>query len=139
MFAKIWECECLEILLRRLPLGDRRNADIPALMQLLRDDAVLEMPPQPLWFSGRDMVGRFLAAWVLREPGLTRLIPTVANGQPALVTYWRGDDGDFYPHGVQVLSFAGSSITRIVSFNDESLVEEFGHPAVLRAAAAEPR
>ena len=115
------------------------NADIPALMQLLRDDAVLEMPPQPLWFAGRDMIGRFLAAWVLREPGVTRLIPTLANGQPALATYWRGDDGDFHAHGVQVLAFAGSSIARIVSFNDANLVEAFGHPAVLRATAAEPQ
>jgi RNA polymerase sigma-70 factor (ECF subfamily) len=115
------------------------NADIPALMQLLRDDAVLEMPPQPMWFTGRQTVGRFLAVHVLREPGQTRLLATVANGQPALATYWRGDDGDFHPHGVQVLTFAGASVARIVSFNDAALIATFGLPSVLAAAVAEPR
>jgi RNA polymerase sigma-70 factor (ECF subfamily) len=115
------------------------NADIPALMQLLRDDAVLEMPPQPMWFTGRETVGRFLAVHVLHEPGQTRLLATVANGQPALATYWRDDDGDFHPHGVQVLTFAGASVARIVSFNDAALIATFGLPSVLAAAVAEPR
>jgi RNA polymerase sigma-70 factor (ECF subfamily) len=36
------------------------NADIAALLRLLRDDVELEMPPRPTWFAGRDAVGRFL-------------------------------------------------------------------------------
>jgi len=115
------------------------NADIPALMQLLRDDATLEMPPQPMWFTGRDTIGRFFAANVLRAPGQTRLLATAANGQPALATYWRGDDGYFHPHGVQVLTLARDSVARIVSFNDADLIATFGLPLVLPAVDAEPR
>jgi RNA polymerase sigma-70 factor (ECF subfamily) len=115
------------------------NADIPALMKLLRADAVAEMPPQPMWFVGREQIGRFLAAWVLLEPGQTRLVATAANGQPALATYWRDDDGVYRAHGVQVLTLAGSSVARIVSFNDPSLLATFGMPEVLPAAAADVR
>ena len=34
------------------------NADVGALTKLLREDAVLEMPPQPTWFAGREQVGQ---------------------------------------------------------------------------------
>jgi RNA polymerase sigma-70 factor, ECF subfamily len=115
------------------------NADVRALMQLLQADAVLEMPPQPKWFTGREMIGRFFAVHVLREPGQTRLRATLANGQPALATYWRGEDGDFHPHGIQVLTFAGTSVSRIVSFNDADLIAVFGQPPVLPAVGAQPR
>jgi RNA polymerase sigma-70 factor (ECF subfamily) len=107
------------------------NADVPALMDLLRADAVFEMPPQPIWFAGRDPIGRFLAAWVLRAPRVFRMIPTAANGQPALVGYARGADGSYHAHAVQVLAFAGSSVTRVTSFNDPDLVATFGLPSVL--------
>jgi RNA polymerase sigma-70 factor (ECF subfamily) len=45
------------------------NADADALAELLRKDAVLEMPPLPGWFAGRDAVRAFFAAQVLTEPG----------------------------------------------------------------------
>ena len=44
------------------------NADVPGLMELLRADAVFEMPPQRMWFAGREPIGCFLATWVFR-PG----------------------------------------------------------------------
>ena len=43
------------------------NADITALMRLLREDAMLEMPPVPTWFAGREHIGRFLPARLLRR------------------------------------------------------------------------
>jgi RNA polymerase sigma-70 factor (ECF subfamily) len=92
-----------------------------------------------MWFTGRQQIGRFLAARVLRAPGQTRLIPTAANGQAALATYWIGDDGDFHPHGVQVLGFAGGAVAHIVSFNDAELLATFGMPEVLPADAADLR
>jgi RNA polymerase sigma-70 factor (ECF subfamily) len=110
------------------------NADVNALMELLRADAVWEMPPQPLWFAGREATVGFLGSNVLREPGSFRMFPTVANGQPTLVAYSRGGDGRYHAHAVQVLSFAGSSISHVVSFNDATLVAAFGFPAVLSEA-----
>ena len=41
------------------------NADADALAELLRKDAVLEMPPLPGWFAGRDAIRAFFAAQVL--------------------------------------------------------------------------
>jgi RNA polymerase sigma-70 factor (ECF subfamily) len=121
------------------------NADMTALTELLHDDAVLEMPPLPTWFAGRDLVLAFLGARVLGQPGDFRLIPTAANGQPALAGYIRDREGPYRAHAVQVLTLAGSSggvrgrppgpalrVSRIVSFNDPALVTTFGLPQVLR-------
>jgi RNA polymerase sigma-70 factor, ECF subfamily len=112
------------------------NADVAALMELLREDAVLEMPPQPTWFAGRDLVGRFMAARVLTEPGAFKMIPTTANGQPAFVAYLRESDGVHRAHAIQVLTISAGRIARIVSFNDAALFPAFAMPPVLPAAAA---
>ena len=108
------------------------NADMTALTELLHDDAVLEMPPLPTWFAGRDVVLAFLGARVLGQPGDFRLIPTAANGQPALAGYLRDHEGVYRAHAVQVLTLAGSRVARIVSFNDPALVTTFGLPQVLQ-------
>jgi RNA polymerase sigma-70 factor (ECF subfamily) len=67
-----------------------QNADMAALTELLRDDAVLEMPPLPAWFAGREHIALFLRAHLLRHPGGFAMVPTAANGQPALGAYRRG-------------------------------------------------
>jgi RNA polymerase sigma-70 factor (ECF subfamily) len=107
------------------------NADIDALMELLRADAVFEMPPQPLWFASREPIIRFLASVVLPEPGLFRMFPTMANGQPALVGYSREADGRYHAHAVQVLTCVAGAISHIVSFNDPELAATFGYPPLL--------
>ena len=100
------------------------RADPDALVNLLRADVELEMPPIPTWFSGRQAVVGFLASRVLRA-GRWRLVPTRANGQPALVEYGRTSAGRYEPHGVQVLTVRGDRIARITAFNDPSLVPAF--------------
>ncbi len=103
------------------------RADPGALVDLLRADVELEMPPVPTWFTGRDAVVGFLGRRVLRRAGQWRLLPTMANGQPAFVVLVRADGaGERYdPYGVQVLTLAGSRIARITSFNDPALVATF--------------
>jgi RNA polymerase sigma-70 factor (ECF subfamily) len=116
-----------------------QNADVTAVLALLREDAVLEMPPQPTWFTGRELIGRFLRSWVLTEPGRIQLIPTAANGQPALAAYLRDPedpDGVYRAHAIQVFTIAASHITRIISFNDPGLVATFGLPPVVPGTAA---
>src|SRR5437016_6216429 len=61
-----------------------QNADVTAVVRLLRNDAVFEMPQEPTWFTGRELIGRFLRSWILTEPGRFQMMPTAANGQPAL-------------------------------------------------------
>jgi RNA polymerase sigma-70 factor (ECF subfamily) len=101
------------------------RGDPDALVRLLRADVEVEMPPIPTWFTGRDAVVGFLARRVLRKD-FWRMVPSRANGQPAVVTYERVDDGRFEAHGVQVLTLIGARIARITSFNDPSLVPTFG-------------
>jgi RNA polymerase sigma-70 factor (ECF subfamily) len=97
------------------------RADTDALVNLLRADVELEMPPTPTWFTGRSAVVGFLGSRVLRRD-LWQLVPTRANGQPAFVVYKRGE-----AYGVQVLTLIGARIARITAFNDPSLVPTFVH------------
>jgi len=96
---------------------------------------VMEMPPQPTWFAGREQVSRFLASRVLVEPGRFAMLPIAANGQPAFAAYMRGDDGVHRAHAIQVLTSDGAYLTRIASFNDAGLFPIFALPGILTAAA----
>jgi RNA polymerase sigma-70 factor, ECF subfamily len=109
------------------------KSDIDALMRLLTDDAVLEMPPQPAWFAGRELVGRFLATQVLGAPGKWRMIPTAANGGAATACYMQAGDGRYLAHGIQVLRLTETGVAHVVSFNDPGLLGVFGFPPVLPA------
>ena len=113
-----------------------QNADITTVMQLLHDDAVFEMPPEPTWFTGRELIGRFLQSRVLNDPGRFQMILTAANGQPALAAYVRGHDGVYRAHSICVLTVAASRVTRVTSFNDPGLLTVFGLPQVVPAAVA---
>ena len=104
------------------------NADMAGLVALLREDAVLEMPPLPGWFRGRAAVARFLGIKVMRGMGEFQMMPTAANGQPALAAYQRDQAGVYRAHAIQVLTPTGSGLARIVSFNDPRLFEVFGLP-----------
>jgi RNA polymerase sigma-70 factor (ECF subfamily) len=111
------------------------RADVKALVALLRKDVELEMPPVQTWFKGRDTVAAFLAEEVVGHPGSWRLLPIRANAQPALVTYRKTGDGTYGAHGVHVLRITGDQVSRIIAFNDPSLVPLFGHPVVLDGPA----
>jgi RNA polymerase sigma-70 factor (ECF subfamily) len=113
-----------------------QNADIPAVMQLLRADAVFEMPPEVTWFTGRELIGRFLRARVLTSPGRFQMIPVAANGQPALAVYIRDLDGGYRAYAICVLTIAASRVARVTSFNDPGLFATFGLPQATPAATA---
>ncbi|MFG2003838.1 sigma-70 family RNA polymerase sigma factor [Spirillospora sp. NPDC048911] len=100
------------------------RADPEALVNLLRADVELEMPPIPTWFTGRDAVIGFLANRVLRRD-LWQLIPTRANGQPAVVAY-KHEGNSYKAHGVELLTLTGPRISRITAFHDRTLVPTFG-------------
>jgi RNA polymerase sigma-70 factor (ECF subfamily) len=104
-------------------------ADVPALVRLLTDDAVLEMPPVPLWYRGSTAYGRFLdrvfqmrgTGWVMTE--------LTANGQPALAAYAPRPGGGHALHTLQVLTVAGGSVTHNVVFADPATFTAFDLPA----------
>jgi RNA polymerase sigma-70 factor (ECF subfamily) len=107
------------------------EADIAALMGVLRDDVALEMPPNPAWFAGRVAVGQFVEANIFAGPHVTRMIRVIANDQPAVAVYWREADGTYHAHAVQVLAITATGISRIVSFNDPGLFPAFALPTTL--------
>jgi RNA polymerase sigma-70 factor, ECF subfamily len=102
------------------------TADVSALLQLLREDSVLEMPPYLTWLTGREAIVRFLAARCLDVPGKSRVVRTGANGQLAAAMYMRGEDGVYHAHAVHLLTMTGTGIARIVAFLDPSLFASFG-------------
>jgi RNA polymerase sigma-70 factor (ECF subfamily) len=104
------------------------NADAGALAELLRADAVLEMPPFLTWFAGRDVVVGFVGSHLLTAPGDLRLVPVTANGQPAFAVYGRRLDGTYHAHALQVLTLTVTGIARIVAFTDASRFTSFGLP-----------
>ena len=111
-----------------------QNADVTAVVRLLHEDAVFEMPPEVTWFTGRELIGRFLRSRVLTEPGRFQMIPVAANSQPALAAYTH-DGGGYRAHSICVLTIAASRVTRVTSFNDPGLFAAFGLPQTVPAAA----
>jgi ketosteroid isomerase-like protein len=98
------------------------RADVPALLDLLAEDARFTMPPLPAWFDGREDVGRFLAERVFATPW--RLVPTSANGQPAFACYQH--DGERFRLGaVNVLSLRDGRISWIAGFVDPQVHRHF--------------
>jgi RNA polymerase sigma-70 factor, ECF subfamily len=113
------------------------NADVGLLAQLLRQDAVLEMPPLLTWFAGRAAVAGFFGAIPeFAAPGGFRLVPVAANGQPAFAVYARHAGGGFHAHALTVLSVTTTGIARIVTFLDPRLPALFGLAAEYPAVAA---
>ncbi|MET8159823.1 sigma-70 family RNA polymerase sigma factor [Sphaerisporangium sp. NPDC005289] len=106
------------------------NADVDALMAVLADDVVWEMPPIPTWFSGRETVGRFLGARILAGGGY-RMVPARVNEQPAFGSYARGDDGVHRPHALQVLTVTAAGVGHVVAFLDADLFPACGLPPEL--------
>lgn len=104
--------------------------DIAALTGTLREDALLQMPPFPQWFLGREPIGAFLATIFARGASY-RFTRTRANGQPALGLYRRRDtDGYQFLH-LQVLTVTETGIAQIDGFHLTGLYAQFGLPAVL--------
>jgi len=97
------------------------NADTTALEKALRADAAIEMVGTRTWFSGRATCLRYLAH-VIGSPGDWRMIPTLANGQPAAAARYRGS-----AFGLGVLTVTPAGIARITVFGGGlALVAKFG-------------
>ena len=61
------------------------NADGTALARLLREDAVLEMPPSPTWFTGRDQIAVSSPPGSCASPAISSWSgspPTASPGSP---------------------------------------------------------
>jgi RNA polymerase sigma-70 factor (ECF subfamily) len=105
------------------------SADVPGLVELLAADAVLEMPPVPLWYRGRGAYEAFMhRVFEMRGPGWQMHLAS-ANGQPALAAYAPARSGPLAYHSLQVLTVADDQVTRNVTFADPRLAAVLGLPA----------
>jgi RNA polymerase sigma-70 factor (ECF subfamily) len=104
--------------------------DIPALVSLLHEDAVMSMPPYDFWLEGPAEMG----AWFLGSGSGcqgSRLVATAANGCPAFGSYRSDPAGGHFPWALQVLEISGDRIIGHHNFLDTNLFAAFGLPAHL--------
>lgn len=87
----------------------------------------MTMPPLPSWYRGRDQVAAFLRRYALADIKHWRLLPTSANGQPALAGYlWVEEAGAFMPYCLYVLTLQKGHIEEITAFVKPETFQRFG-------------
>src|SRR5579875_81712 len=102
--------------------------DFDGLVELLREDAVLRMPPRPS-VRGATAIATFLRDTASGgDLARMRLTPAWANGRAAVVAHRVGEDGSLVAHGVLVLEVDGDQVRGIDAFIDARLVPRFGVP-----------
>lgn len=112
------------------------KADAAGLQRLLLADTTLELLPSPIWYAGSEAAARATAG--LGSPGDWRMIPTTANGQPAVAAYLRGPDGVHRAFGIVVLTTAAAGLARITVFAEPALLVAFGLPPFHPPHRAQP-
>ena len=106
-------------------------ADVPALVRLLTDDVVLEMPPVALWYRGAQHYGAFMQR-VFATRGMPWAVRTLtANGQPTLAAYAPTPDGPLRLHTLQVLTVTGGLVARNTVFADPGVHAMFSLSAAV--------
>ncbi|MBG0564184.1 RNA polymerase subunit sigma-70 [Actinoplanes aureus] len=94
-------------------------SDADAFRDVLRADAAIEPVGSPTSYAGREACLAF-ATPSMGVAGEWRMVATEANGQPAVVAWFRGE-----PFGVAVLTVAEDGILVITLFGDPKLAETF--------------
>jgi RNA polymerase sigma-70 factor, ECF subfamily len=118
-----------ELALLRQYLRVWNDDDFEALVGLLRDDAVLRMPPRPSVLGARPVASFFRDAAHGHFANI-QLTATRANGGPAVVMHEVAPDGALSPHGILVIELAGGRIAGFDAFIDARFLPRFGFPAV---------
>lgn len=107
-------------------------ADTARLVSLLREDAVMTMPPLLLWYKGRTAIGLFLDAHLFKGHSTDRfrMLSTRANGAPALAVYQSDGEGSYNPVALQVLTIEEGKVVEISDFlvTDDRLFRKFDLP-----------
>jgi RNA polymerase sigma-70 factor (TIGR02960 family) len=111
-----------------------RSGDVDEVVSLLTDDALLTMPPQPLEYQGHEAIAAYLSYRAALR-GTLLVVPTRANGQPALGCYLpEAQAAIARPYSLIVLTLEGDRIAAITRFAaDAGLFGYFGLPRTLRS------
>lgn len=111
------------------------RADVDAPVALLKEDAILAMPPYAEWYRGRASIAAFLSSTVFAGEacGRQRLLPTRANGQPAFAVYLSdAEDGVYRARAIKLLTLEGGKFAEITASIDPSLFRYFSLPDALQ-------
>jgi RNA polymerase sigma-70 factor (TIGR02960 family) len=110
------------------------RGDVAAVIALLSDDARLTMPPLPMEYRGHAALEHLLTTIVFRDGRRYRLVPTMANGQPAFGAYLYDAHAPIgHAHGLVVLTVTRDhQISDVTRFLDTGVFAHFGLPRTLR-------
>lgn len=104
--------------------------DLDSLVRLMHDDAIQMMPPFALWLRGSADI----ATWMV-GPGAecrgSKMLPTSANGCPALGQYRIDPEGGHRPWGLHVLEVTEGRISVLHVFLGEDIFRAFALPVHL--------
>ena len=109
-----------------------QSGDIDDIVDLLTDDALLTMPPQPLEYQGHEPIAAFLRQRAELRGAPLRVVPIRANTQPAFGCYLPDAQAAIArPYGLIVLTLAGDAIAAVTWFADTGVFRHFGLPRTL--------
>jgi RNA polymerase sigma-70 factor, ECF subfamily len=117
------QCELLKNYLAAFEVYDTER-----LVSLLREDAILNMPPFSMWIRGRREIHAWLNGIGNGCRG-SRLFSTEACGLPAFAQYRLNPKGGHKAHALITLELDGDLVATITSFLDvETLFPRFDFP-----------
>jgi len=102
--------------------------DVEGLMERFSEDVVLQLPPSPSWYEGREAVGTHFSTFPLAGDarGRWHLLPRRANGQLAFGVYRKDKERSVYAaHSIQVLHFSDELVSEIIMFKYPSFFPSF--------------
>jgi RNA polymerase sigma-70 factor (ECF subfamily) len=89
------------------------RADVPALVAMLAEDVVLEMPPMWNWYRGRDPYAGFMERVYRTRGTVWRAEPVWANGEAGFLAWCDGT-----PHSLQLPTTRGDRVVRMTVHAD---------------------
>jgi RNA polymerase sigma-70 factor (ECF subfamily) len=109
-----------ELLRRYVDAWER--ADMGGLVALMRDDALLLMPPQAA-IAGAEAIAAFFAR--VRSTAHLTASAVSANGAPAVALRKRGDDGVLRPYRLLVIDVEGEHVARLHAYAGPRVLAAF--------------
>jgi len=107
--------------------------DIDRLVDMFTAEAIWEMPPYTGWYQGaRSIITLIHQQCPAEGSGDMRMLPLIANGQPAAAMYMRAGEVHV-PFQLHVLDVRDGKVSHVVAFLDDRLFTKFGLPSSLPA------
>jgi RNA polymerase sigma-70 factor (ECF subfamily) len=103
--------------------------DMKALLALIREDAVMTMPPFEMWVRGNADITAWMVEPTPSQCAGSVMLPVHANGVLGWGQYKPDPDGGYEPWALQVNEVSGGKVSRLTFFLDTpKLFPLFGIP-----------